>query len=132
MPSPPPPPAALQLQLGCSLHSVHPRPLRQDQVVISPFLFGSELNMTIFHELRRDVQSLMRESRNNPNWSFETHIEPGSVLILPSWGLASRSGTIKAVVRRICQYFSIDVASAKVGLAHRTPKPTCQYRRGTL
>jgi hypothetical protein len=128
----PPPPPALQLQLGCSLHSVHPRPLRHDHVVLSPFLFGSERNMTIFHELRREVQALMRESRRNPHWSFETHTEPGSVLILPSWELASRSGTIKAAVRRLCQYFSIDPASAKVGLAYRTPKPTCQYRRGTL
>ena len=121
------PPPALAIQFGSAVHSVYTRPVRQDQLVVAPSLFGSELNVTTFHDLRDELEGVMRETRNEASWSFET---VDTVVTLPGRGLTAKSGTVRDVVCRICEYFSIDAGSVGVGLAYRRREATCRYRGG--
>jgi hypothetical protein len=112
---------------------VYDRPLYRDSVVVAPCLFGSELNTTIFHDLRQEMQHIMRHDPVHPTWSFDTHTRPGTMVVFPSRELMAKSGAAREVVRRICQYFSIELnASGGVGLAHRRGNPACHYRSGAL
>jgi hypothetical protein len=112
---------------------VYDRPLYRDSVVVAPCLFGSELNTTIFHDLRQEMQHIMRHDPAHPTWSFDTHTRPGTMVVFPSRALMAKSGAVREVVRRIGQYFSIELnASGGVGLAHRRGNPACHYRSGGM
>jgi hypothetical protein len=120
---------ALQLEFGSALHSVYNRPVRSDRMVVAPFLFGSELNTTIYHELRQEIQELMREYQQRPQWSFETSTKAHAMLPLPQKNLTAKSKAVDSVVNKICEYFSIDATSTGVGGAFRRGTPLCRYRR---
>lgn len=125
-PPPPPPPPALKLQFASALHTVYKRHVPSDQVVVAPFLFGPELNVTIFHDLREEIQRIMREAEKQPGWSFESGTRPGHPLTV-SLKFRRNSGAVSEVAKRICQYFSIDPKSFRVSLAyHRGGHPSRQ------
>jgi hypothetical protein len=100
---------------------------------VAPCLFGSELSTTIFSELRQEMQHNMRHDPTHPAWSFDTHTRPGTMVAFPSRALMAKSGAVREAVRRICQYFAIELnASGGVGLAHRRGNPACHSRSGGM
>lgn len=50
----------VDLQIGNHLRTVHPSPMSTDQVVAVPGMFGSELNVTSFWEIRDELEPLLR------------------------------------------------------------------------
>jgi hypothetical protein len=128
------PAPALTIQFGSALHSVYNWPMQHDQLVVAPCLLGSELNVTIYHDIRDELERVMRESQNVASWSFEADTKEGSMVTFPSRELTARSGTVQDVVGRICRYFSIEAGSVGFGLAYRRGEPVgrrYQYRAGT-
>jgi hypothetical protein len=127
------PAPALTIQFGSALNSVYNRPMQHDQLVVAPCLLGSELNVTIFHDIRDELERVMRESQNVASWSFEADTKEGSMVTFPSRELTARSGTVQDVVGRICRYFSIEAGSVGFGLAYRRGEPVGwrhKYRGG--
>jgi hypothetical protein len=54
------PQVSIDLQIGNHLRSAHPSPIRADQVVLVPSLFGSDLSVTTYHDLREELVPLLR------------------------------------------------------------------------
>jgi hypothetical protein len=55
------PQVSIDLQIGNHLRAAHPSVIHADQVVLVPSLFGSDLSVTTFHELRDELVPLLRE-----------------------------------------------------------------------
>jgi hypothetical protein len=99
----------VDLQIGNHLLSAHPSTIRSDQIVLVPSLFGSDLSMTTFDELREELEPVMREKYNSNNprresstgtkksihthiegWSFDG-VQNGAILVAPSTSSSSSS-----------------------------------------
>jgi hypothetical protein len=103
----------VDLQVGNHLLPTHSSPIGSDQVVLVPSLFGSDLSMTAFDELRDELEPVMREkdnprprrcdnsADNNKNSLPTPHIEgrsfdgvqEGAVLVAAAEAAASSSSS---------------------------------------
>jgi hypothetical protein len=65
-------PSLLGVHFGSPLHEACDAPLRRDQIVVAPSLFGSARNGTTFHDLRDEVQEAIRAEEDDVTWSYES------------------------------------------------------------
>jgi hypothetical protein len=121
-------PSLLDVHIGSPLHEVCDAPLRRDQIVVAPSLFGSARNVTTFHDLRDEVQEAIRAEEDDVTWSYESRVASDGVFAARVHRLPDKSPAFLAVRRRVCQYFSIDGAACRAGIALHRGRPECQYR----
>ena len=87
--------AEIDLRTGNHLRTVHPSPIRSDQVILVPSMFGSDLNATTFWDLREELEPVLRATpRKRPDcWSLDA-VEGDSVL--PAPGFVAAAGPAEA------------------------------------
>jgi hypothetical protein len=121
-------PSLLGLHFGSPLHEECDAPRRRDQIVVAPSLFGSARNVTTFHDLREEIQEAIRAEEDDMTWSYESRVATDAVFAARVHRLPEKSPAFRAVRRRVCQYFSIDEAACRAGIALHRGRPECQYR----
>jgi hypothetical protein len=91
----------VDLQIGDPLRTAHSSPIRSDQVVLVPSLFGSDLSTTTFWDLRQELEPVLRAKyghrkqistettpKKEEGWSLES-VKGGVILVAPSFGAAA-------------------------------------------
>jgi hypothetical protein len=82
----------IDLQIGNHLRSTHPSTIRSDQVILVPSLFGSDLNLTTFDELRKDVERMLQDKFRQKTWVLD-RVRKASLLSSPVYNLSVPSRT---------------------------------------
>lgn len=91
----------IRVQIGSSQQSVYNKPIKHDDVVIVPELFGSELDWTMYHTLVQEITALQENSIQGSDW-IRWH--EGSHWIVQN---PNHSPTFHQIIDRLCEYFQI-------------------------
>jgi hypothetical protein len=82
----------IDLQIGNHLRSTHPSPIRSDQVIVVPSLFGSDLNLTTLDDLRKDAERMLQDKFRQKTWVLD-RVRKAAVLSSPVYNLSVPSRT---------------------------------------
>jgi hypothetical protein len=138
-----PPSQVLRVQFGSSLHQVYPASsISYRDVIVAPALLGHENNRTHFADLCADFVRIGRQGKKDPSWSLDRLLKDAASSLADvassehvrcsMMAAVRQSGAVRGVVRRVCQYFSMDEASAGVLVAYRKGQPPSSYKGDTL
>ena len=97
---------AMRVRLGSGRDRVYPRPLKHDDVVIVPELFGDEDDWSIYYKLIEEMRELQKEGAKRSEW---TSWHEGAHLVSHGPG---GSKTFNMVIDRLCEYFNVNKKSA--------------------
>ena len=92
----------LRIHVGSNRSAVFNRPLKHDDVVIVPELFGSEDDQSLYNKLVEEMRDI--ESRGNKNAELiSVNLDAHLISKDPS-----ESKTFNMVIDRMCEYFHIE------------------------
>ena len=96
----------LRIQVGSNQTQVLNRPLKHDDVIIVPELFGAEDDWTLYYQLVQELSEVQRQEENTPGGERAEWISwhEGAHLICQN---PTGSPTFGKLVDRLCEYFSI-------------------------
>ena len=97
---------AMRIQVGTPTAKVYAKPLKHDDVVMVPNLFGTNDDFTLYHQLCKEIVELQENGVRGSEW---TSWHEGAHLIAKD---PSRSVTFRKVLDRLCEYFQIKRESA--------------------
>jgi hypothetical protein len=92
---------ALRVQVGSPVSPTYPRPLKHDDVVIVPELFGREDDKGIYYKLVEEMTELQRSNVKGSEW-ISWH--EGAHLIVKN---PKGSKTFNEIIEKLCEYFRI-------------------------
>jgi len=91
----------LRVQIGSPNQPVYRKPMKHDDVVIVPELFGPEDDWKLYYQLVQEITDLQRDGVKGSEW-MSWH--EGAHLIVKN---PEKSVTFNKVIDRLCEYFSI-------------------------
>jgi hypothetical protein len=91
----------LRIHVGSSSIKTFNRPLKHDDVVIVPELFGKENDWSLYYQLVEEMRKLQAQKTKNSEW-IAWH--EGAHLISKN---PTASPTFNMVIDRLCEYFKI-------------------------
>lgn len=91
----------LRVQIGNPHQPVYRKPLKHDDVVIVPELFGPEDDWSLYYKLVHEITDLQQSNVKGSEW-ISWH--EGAPLIVKQ---PSASPTFNKIIDRLCEYFSI-------------------------
>ncbi|GFH60414.1 hypothetical protein CTEN210_16890 [Chaetoceros tenuissimus] len=96
----------LRIQIGSPALETYNKPLKHDDVVIVPELFGPEENWDLYYKLVEEMREIQQESDKKENKGSEwISWHEGAHLISKN---PKGSPTYNMIIDRLCEYFSID------------------------
>ena len=96
---------ALRVKVGSGSQTSYTKPLKHDDVVIVPELFGDESDYTLYYKLIEELTELQNKNVKRSEW-ISWH--EGAHLIAKD---PSGSPTFSKIIDRLCEYFHIRKAS---------------------
>ena len=96
---------ALRVQIGSPNRPVYGKPMRHDDCILVPELFGPEDDWKLYYQLVREITELQNERVRGSEW-LSWH--EGAHLVVKD---PSSSKTFNKVIDRLCEYFQIQRTS---------------------
>lgn len=88
---------SLRILIGSAADKMYIKPLKQEDVVIVPEMFGKEGDLTIYEKLVSEVKDLQNNKVKAP-WHRGSHMIVGN---------AKKSITFQEIVDKLCEYFDV-------------------------